>query len=593
MTKLTCIFLALCIACGTLTGCAEGKKDSLDSVGSDYAMTVAEAPDTEPEPETIFSTSETEGSATTPLQTEAITTSEAPDSAETIVSATTSVSFETTVTTTFVLTPVSGDMYAVSDVNVRCGPGAEYDRVGHLNRGDRVEVVGLSDNGWYEIKFKDGEYFVKDGYLNSEKPAETEAKTTTVADLATTAATAAVSVATTTTSANVDESSKDNESKKTKWVATWGTAMLTAAAEQTPTNPSLPGNTVRQQIRVSIGGEKLRLLISNEFGESDLKIESIKISKLVSPKKPDVDLDTEAELKVDGKTSFTIGAGKKVTTDVLDYEFDALSDLAITMKLGSVPSTLTCHTASRCSTWVVKDNHVSDNSYNGNQEMTAWYFIAELDTLSKEESGAIVCLGDSLTDGASVTTNAFSRYTDELARKLQADEEMSHLAVVNRGIGATALYTYGNDSGKKRFQRDVLDTAGVKYLVLLYGVNDIGGAQTDISTNIINEYKSMIKKAHDNGIKVYGCTLTPFKGNGYYSELHEKIRLEVNRFVMSEDSGFDGYIDLSKAVASSTDSAQMDRKYVSVWNDYLHFNDSGYKHVGQTVYNRLKEYGVK
>ena len=222
--------------------------------------------------------------------------------------------------------------------------------------------------------------------------------------------------------------------------------------------------------------------------------------------------------------------------------------------------------------------------------MTAWYYICELDTMASADSGVVVCLGDSLTDGASVTTNGFSRYTDELARQLQADSNLSNLAVVNSGIGGTPLLGGWSAAGSARFSRDVLNIPGAKYCVLFYGVNDIGAAGSDISQNIINEYKSMIKKCHDKGIKVIGCTITPFKGNSYYSDSHEKIRLKVNEFIMSKDSGFDGYIDLSSAVASSSDSAKMDSKYVSVWNDYLHFNDSGYKFVGKTVYEHIKEY---
>lgn len=381
------------------------------------------------------------------------------------------------------------------------------------------------------------------------------------------------------------------DDKEDIWIATWGTAMLTAAAEQTPTKPALANNTVRQQIRVSIGGDQLRLVLSNEYGATDLVIEEIKISRIDNPASYNVRLDTEKALTVGGKSSFTIPAGKRVTTDVINYRFAPLEDLAITMKLGSVPSTLTCHTASRCSTWVVSGNHVSDNNYSGNQEMTAWYFITELDTLADPDGGAIVCLGDSLTDGASVTTNGFARYTDELARQLQADDELNNLSVINMGIGGTALYTYGGDiAGTRRANRDVLGVPGVKYCILYMGINDIGGARTDISQNIINEYKSIIERCHNNGIKIFGCTLTPMKGNDYYTDLHERIRLKVNEFVMSDDSGFDGYIDLSSAVASPSDPAQIDRKYVSVWNDYLHFNDSGYKFVGKTVYERLKEY---
>ena len=211
--------------------------------------------------------------------------------------------------------------------------------------------------------------------------------------------------------------------------------------------------------------------------------------------------------------------------------------------------------------------------------------------MASKDSGAIVCLGDSLTDGASVTTNAFARYTDELARLLHKDEKLSNLSVVNMGIGATALYIYGGDiAGTNRANRDVLKIPGVKYCVLFMGVNDIGCANSDISDNIIKEYKSITERCHKQGIKVIGVTITPFKGNGYYSELHEKIRKKVNEFVLSDDSGFDACIDMCKVVASGNDPDKMSISYVSPWNDYLHFNHQGYKLIGKTVYEHLKEF---
>ena len=380
------------------------------------------------------------------------------------------------------------------------------------------------------------------------------------------------------------------------WVATWGTAILTPTneEEQIPVSPRLQGSTLRQQIRTSLGGKTLRLVISNEYGDRGLEIEKITVAKLLDPHSHEIDAATVSVLKLGGKGAFTVSAGERITTDPLDFEFSPLCDLAVTMELKNAPDsmqTLSCHTASRCHAWVTEGRHASDNDFEKTQVMTSWYYICGLHTLAEKDCGAIVCLGDSLTDGASVTTNGFSRYTDELARLLQNDPSLSRLGVVNMGIGATALYYYGGEiAGTVRANRDVFPIPGVKYCVLFMGVNDIGASHEDISQNIINEYKSVIERCRKNGIKIFGCTITPFKGNAYYSELHEKIRLEVNRFVLSDDSGFDGVIDLAATVASKDDSAQLERKYVSVWNDFLHFNDDGYKLIGQTVFNHIKDF---
>ncbi len=432
------------------------------------------------------------------------------------------------------------------------GEGAEYyldpeltSSAGTLPLGEAVDAAG-PDGGLYKIKLTDGDFYMKETDLTLE-PAKT--------------------------------------------IAAWGTAILTAGAEQIPTSPGLSGSTVRQQVRTSFGGDGFALVLSNEYGDSPLEIEKIAAALIRDPKKPEVDLETEVKITLGGEESFTIPAGERVTTDPVDLPFEAFTDIAVTMKLGSAPKVISCHTASRCSAWVTEGDHVSDNDYTKFQEMTAWYFLAELDTLAPADSGVVICLGDSLTDGASVTTNGFSTYPQELARQVQADGSLDSLSVINMGIGATALYIYGGEiAGTNRANRDVLKVPGVKYCVLLMGVNDIGAAQSDISQNIINEYKSLIERCHENGIKLYGCTLTPFKGNSYYSELHEKIRKAVNEFVLSEDSGFDGVIDLAAEMADPNDPEKMKREYVSVWNDWLHFNDGGYKHIGETVYSHLKDF---
>lgn len=589
--KLLSVLTALILALSLFTACAstsggdvqpppesapfeqpENAESVTASAHEAYDSGDTAVPPAETEPETTVTEPEVTAASTTEETSAAVT--EAATVAEAAATA-------PTVTAAVRIDPASGKMYARSSVNVRKGPDAGYERIGHLDEGEEVEITGVCENGWYRIKFKGGEYFVSEKYLVKEKPAVTSAVTTA-------AAVTAASVTSKTESKKEDN--KMEEIKNEIWLATWGTAMLTPGDEQIPRNPALANNTLRQQIRVSVGGNKLRLVISNEYGKTDLEINSLTLARIEDPKSHKVDLDSQTALTYKSQKSFKVPAGKRITTDEIDFEFAPLEDLAFTMKLGAVPSTLTCHTASRCSTWIVKGDHSGDNDFSNIEEMTSWYFITELDTMASKDSGAIVCLGDSLTDGASVTTNAFARYTDELARLLQKDKGLNNLSVVNMGIGATALYIYGGDiAGTNRANRDVLKIPGVKYCVLFMGVNDIGCANSDISDNIIKEYKSITERCHKQGIKVIGVTITPFKGNGYYSELHEMIRKKVNEFVLSEASGFDACIDMCKVVASGSDPDKMSISYVSPWNDYLHFNHQGYRLIGKTVYEHLKE----
>ncbi len=379
------------------------------------------------------------------------------------------------------------------------------------------------------------------------------------------------------------ESGDDNvtSAEKTKWVASWGSAMLKAGSDHLPKNNKLAGSTVRQQIRTTVAGDVLRLYLSNEYGEKDLVIDAMYIAKLINPSKSDIDTSTTLQVTYNGKTKITVPKGQTVITDEIDISFDALEDLAITMELGTVPNTVTSHTASRCNTWVVSGAHGKDKALSGAEITTSWYFIRLATTLATEDTKVIVCFGDSLTDGASVTTNAFARWPDELARQLQ-NSEYDNYAVINMGIGATLLrWEMG------RVARDILEIPGVDTLLVLYGINDIGSTNRNMANEIINLHKTLASQCHAKDINVYGMTMTPCNGSGYYSPKMEETRIDINKWMMSEQSAYDGYIDTASAVADPDDSSRMQKNMVSVWGDWLHFNDFGYKFLGKTVFERL------
>ncbi len=717
--RILSLVISLVMAVTLFAGCSNSANSDVSEPDVTLAPEVTDAPEiTTTEATTTTEETTTEATTTVATTTTPETTTEVTTTTE---ATTTEVTTVTTTEATIAVEDISGEvyMYAKSSVNVRTKPDADSERVGHLDEGEKVQVTGKAANGWYRIKFKNGEYFVSGSYLTDtapkanepkeEKDDKTEQATNkykvpiTAKNWATNSSIAEVNVkynsdgsayiANTSivgwaipevkmgenvrvtvkgssvgefrmwlvasgqaTASNIMTSSElgffggdfeftfiltaedhdgkgitaangfcfkgptwntnldqltvksveltylgngpiepeeeDDEpkdtSEKTQWVASWGSAQLTAGADQMPKNVLFAGNTVRMQIRPSLGGSKLKLTFSNEYGNSALTINAATLAKLIDPGKSDINTSSLVNITFGGKKSVTIAAGKTVTSDEIDFKFSALDDLAVTLYLGNVPSTITSHTASRCSTWLAKGNQTSAKTVSG-ETMTAWYFLSRLDVWASSDASAIVCMGDSLTDGASVTTNSFARWTDELARRLQADDDTDNYSVINMGIGATALMGAWGNSGQARFTRDVLNVPGAEYLIIFYGVNDIGYAQNDISGQIINTYKDMIKKAHAKGIKVYGCTITPFKGSGYYSELHEQIRVKVNNFIMSKDSGFDGYIDLSSAVADPSDSITIRRSYISVWNDYLHFNDTGYKFVGKTIYDAISK----
>ncbi|MBQ8622876.1 MAG: SGNH/GDSL hydrolase family protein [Oscillospiraceae bacterium] len=374
------------------------------------------------------------------------------------------------------------------------------------------------------------------------------------------------------------------------WFTTWAAATqsISPTDDAVPTNPKLKENTLRQQIKVSIGGDKIRLTFSNEYGNLPVLIDSIHIAKLVSEGNPTIDTSTDTVVTFNsGETTAKIEAGATLTTDEINFSFDALDLLAVTIKFGKyVPSDLTVHRESLCTSWITEGDQVSSETFTTMSFKNCWYFLSRVETYAEAGTKTIVCFGDSITDGVGATYNGFDTWPEVLAQKLQENPETQNLSIANTAISGNAVFGGVGQAAKDRFERDVLNVSGVRYVVVMIGINDIGYAQADISEDIINEYKVMIEKCREKGIKIYACTLAPTKGHpGYYSELHELIRDKVNEYILSEESGFDGVIDMSMALASETDLDQMQAIYAT--GDWLHPNSAGYERMGDEAYRTL------
>ena len=373
------------------------------------------------------------------------------------------------------------------------------------------------------------------------------------------------------------------------WYATWAAASSDSELEQIPRAPTLRGNTCRQQIKTSIGGDKLRLTFSNEYGSEKLVIDAVQIAKLVSPGSPSIDVSTIASVTFDGSESVTIPAGKTVTSDEISFSFASLDYLAVTTKFGTqTPSFPTVHRDAGCTTWVVEGDHISDATFQSMELMSSYYFLCRMDAWALAGTETLVCFGDSITDGACATYNGFNSWPDNLSRLLQSDPETSNISVVNTGIGGNAIFGGVGEAAKTRFERDVLEIPGVHSVIILIGINDIPGAQYDTSEELIAEYKSMVKACHERGISIYAGTITPFEGNdAYYSQLHEQIRQKLNTFIMSPDSGFDGFVDFSNVLCYVENPAKMQTVYDS--GDGLHPNANGYDVMGKAANEMLRD----
>lgn len=364
------------------------------------------------------------------------------------------------------------------------------------------------------------------------------------------------------------------------WTGTWATAVEYTGPSDMPAK-SLSDRSVREIIHVSIGGDVLRMQLSNVFGNEDVEIRSVFIAD--AKDSCDIDVKSAKYLTFSGKKNVRIEAGKDVYSDNITYKLQPLQRLAVTICYGKLtPEHATSHRGSRTTSYIINGEAKPKTKFVGEVEkLDHWYNIAALDVMASKETPVVAALGNSITDGRGTTTNLQNRWTDRLAEALDGK-----VGVLNLGIGGNSVLRGGlSQPALVRFDRDILGQRGVKTLIIYEGVNDIGGArensQKDNSiakaNELIEAYKTMAEKAHAAGMKVYIATICPFKGNGYYTFFHEAARQTVNEWIRNQKVA-DGVIDFDAQVRDENDPAKL-RKELS--DDWLHLNPAGYQVMGE------------
>jgi lysophospholipase L1-like esterase len=376
------------------------------------------------------------------------------------------------------------------------------------------------------------------------------------------------------------------------WVGTWAAAPVsvpnrpaTAASDE----PVLGATdmTLREIVHVSLGGDRVRIVLSNEFGSDPLTIGAAHVA--LSAGGSEIKLGSANALTFGGKASITIPPGASVVSDPADLKLPALADLAVSLFIpAQALRQLSAHVYAAQKSYLAAGNTLGQKELVAPKELSTWPFLKGIDVLAGGDSGAIVAFGDSITDGYRSTTNANARWPDELSRRLQADKKLKNLAVLNEGIGGNRVLREGfGPSALSRFDRDVLSQAGVKYLIFMESINDIGTSTKTGSPypavaadDLIAGLHQLIERAHIHGIKVIGATLTPYVGASYASPAGEKIRTAVNDWIRT-DKSLDGVIDFDLA---TRDPAAPDKFLPAMDSgDHLHPGDAGYKAMGDAI----------
>jgi lysophospholipase L1-like esterase len=371
-----------------------------------------------------------------------------------------------------------------------------------------------------------------------------------------------------------------SSAQQTKWVGTWSTAPQLVEPYNNPPSPGLSNNTLRQIVHVSIGGDTLQVRFSNEFSTSLVTMNEVHIA--VSSGGSTIDTSTDKVLYFDGEPQVTMAPGTAVTSDPFQFSLNPLSNVVITIYFGETSSDITGHPGSRTTSYILIGNEVSKEDFSGAIQTDHWYAINIIDVKAPDSAYSVAILGNSITDGRSSGTNKQNRWSDELARRLQENPKTQHVAVLNEGIGGNAVLRGGlGPTALSRFQRDVIEQSGVKWLIIFEGINDIGASfGTGVAQELIDAYRQMTDIAHANRIFVYGTTLLPFGGSFYDSPDHETSRQTVNEWIRNSGR-FDAVIDLDKALRDPTDTLKLLPEADD--GDHLHPSETGHRLIAEAV----------
>jgi lysophospholipase L1-like esterase len=413
------------------------------------------------------------------------------------------------------------------------------------------------------------------------------------------------------------------QSSSGRWVGTWATAVVGRPQLPPPPGPPAPApfmrnacpapaapppvapmpgqtfapqpfihftnQTLRQIVHVSVGGSRARVELSNRFGTTPMTIAAAHIA--LREKDAAIQSASGRSLTFSGRPTVTIPANASVYSDPVSLVVTPFADMAIDLYLpGSTnaPAPLTMHTAAFQTTYVSETgNHAGAPKLPAVATVRSWFLLSRVEVEASDAAGVIVAFGDSITDGASSTPDTNSRWPDVLARRLLSASPPVKMGVLNAGIGGNRVLSEGafgaGINALARFDADALSHPGVTHVIVMEGINDIGNARqnpTPTAEDLIAGHKQLIERAHARGVKIFGATLTPFWGAGYYTDIGEAKRQALNEWIRTSNA-YDGVIDFDKATRDPNDPKKILTTYDSC--DHLHPSDAGYKAMAEAI----------
>jgi lysophospholipase L1-like esterase len=380
---------------------------------------------------------------------------------------------------------------------------------------------------------------------------------------------------------------------KLHWVGSWAASQQVPETQNRIDSELLRDGTLRQIVHLSVGGNQLRVRLSNAFGTAPLHLTAVHVARPVSPAGSAIDAGSDTAVMFNGTPDVTIPAGAEYVSDLVTFSAATLSSLTISIHYEEPPVGETGHPGSRATSYVAHGDMVSAASLPDAKTVEHWYQISGVDVVGPEKATVVVTLGDSITDGHGATTNGNDRWPDVLAARMQADKSTRMVGVLNHGIGGNRLLLDGlGPNALARFDRDVVAQTAVKYVLVLEGVNDLGTLTRDhdasdeahkaLVKRIEGAYAQMIARAHAHGIRVIGTTILPYGGSKYY---HPGAQSEADREAINvwiRDPGhFDGVVDFDQVMRDPANPNTILPAYDS--GDGLHPSPAGYKAMGDAI----------